>query len=203
MNWSQTVASSISSNTLAHYLMHSQSRASLFFAVLRSKTAIQTSISIMNALVAMRQGDVSAQFNVGVMYGMGQGVVRDYAEAAKWTRLAAEQGNASAQYNLGVTYNNGQGVLQDYAEAVKWYRLAAQQDHASAQNNLGFMYHSGKGVLQNYVKAHSWYNLSAAKGTATAAENRDGVAKRMTPQQIADAKKLARDCQALQFKGCD
>ena len=140
--------------------------------------------------LAAQQGDVSAQFNVGVMYGMGQGVVRDYAEAAKWTRLAAEQGNASAQYNLGVTYNNGQGVLQDYAEAVKWYRLAAQQDHASAQNNLGFMY-------------HSWYNLSAAKGTATAAENRDGVANRMTPQQIADAKKLARDCQALQFKGCD
>ena len=138
--------------------------------------------------LAAEQGYASAQYNLGVMYDSGQGVMQDYAEAVKWYRLAAQQGDVSAQYNLGVIYNNGQGVLQDYAEAVKWYRLAAQQD---------------KGVLQNYVKAHSWYNLSAANGTATAAENRDGVAKRMTPQQIADAQKLARDCQARQFKGCD
>jgi hypothetical protein len=33
--------------------------------------------------------------------------------------------------------------------------------------------------------------------------HRDIVAKRMTPQQIADAQKLARDCLARNFKGCD
>ena len=95
--------------------------------------------------------------------------------------------------NLGFMYNNGQGVPQDYAETVKWYRLAAEQGHASAQNNLGLMYDNGEGVPQDYVQAHMWYNLAGAQGLEQAAKNRDNVAKRMTPAQIAEAQKLARE----------
>ena len=47
-------------------------------------------------------------------------IASDYAEAAKWYRLAADQGDASAQLNLGVSYDNGQGVPQDYSEAINW-----------------------------------------------------------------------------------
>ena len=36
------------------------------------------------------------------MYGNGEGVLKDDAEAVHWYRLAADQGNASAQNNLGV-----------------------------------------------------------------------------------------------------
>jgi hypothetical protein len=43
-----------------------------------------------------KQGNISAQLNLGVMYERGQGVAKDYAEALKWYRLAAEQGNANA-----------------------------------------------------------------------------------------------------------
>jgi tetratricopeptide (TPR) repeat protein len=70
------------------------------------------------------------------MYGNGEGVTLDDAEALKWYRKAAEQGHVSAQYNLGVMYGKGEGVTQDYAEALKWYRKAAEQGHAKAQNNL-------------------------------------------------------------------
>ena len=87
------------------------------------------------------------------------------------------------------------GVPQDYAEALKWYRLAADQGHASAQCNLGVMYANGEGVPQDYVRAHMWFNLSAAQGDQDAAKNRDDVAKRMTPAQIAEAQKLAREWQ--------
>ncbi len=83
------------------------------------------------------QGDALAQYNLGLMYRNGNGVIQDYAEAVKWFRLAAEQGFAKAQYNLGLMYQNGNGVVQDYAEAVRWYRLAAEQGHAKAQYNLG------------------------------------------------------------------
>ena len=48
------------------------------------------------------QGDVSARFNLGLMYANGHGVPQDDAEAVKWYRLAAEQGAAGAQYNLGI-----------------------------------------------------------------------------------------------------
>jgi len=39
----------------------------------------------------------------------------------------------------------------------------------------------------------AWLNLSAAQGYDLAVENRDFVAKYMTPVQIAEAQKLARE----------
>ncbi len=144
------------------------------------------------------QGDAEAQYNLGVMYTNGQGVPQDDAEALQWYRKAAEQGNAGAQYNLGVTYNNGQGVAQDYAEAAKWYRKAGEQGVAEAQHNLGLMYRNGQGVPQDYAKAHMWYNLAAfgfppGEGRDLAVENRDIIAKMMTPAEISEAQKLARE----------
>ena len=75
------------------------------------------------------QGDATAQFNLGIMYSEGRGVLKDDAEAVEWYRLAAEQGYADAQFNLGGMYANGEGVPKDDAEALRWYRLAADQGH--------------------------------------------------------------------------
>jgi hypothetical protein len=36
----------------------------------------------------------------------------------------------------------------------------------------------------------------------SATNNRDKIARRMTPAQIAEAKRLTQQCQARQFKGC-
>jgi FOG: TPR repeat, SEL1 subfamily len=139
------------------------------------------------------QGDAAAQYNLGVMYDNGQGVPQNDAEAVKWFRLAADQGDASAQFNLGTMYDKGEGVPQNYAEAAKWYRLAADQGDADAQYNLGIMYAKGQGVPQDYVSAHMWFNLSAAQGNQNAVKGRDITARRMTPAQIAEAQKLARE----------
>jgi len=59
------------------------------------------------------QGNAMAQDNLGVMYHEGEGVTRNYAEAAKWFRKAAEQGYAHAQYDLAVMYHEGKGVSRD------------------------------------------------------------------------------------------
>jgi len=127
------------------------------------------------------------------MYQYGQGVRQDYAEAVAWFRKAADQGLADAQSNLGVMYQYGQGVPQDYAEAVKWYSKAADKGFVLAQNYLGGMYAHGQGVRQDYVLAHMWLNLAAAQGNTEAVKNRDIVAAKMTPEQIAEAQKLARE----------
>ncbi|MCH7889487.1 MAG: sel1 repeat family protein [Proteobacteria bacterium] len=142
---------------------------------------------------AAEQGDAGAQFSLGFMYTTGQGVPQDYAEAVKWYRRAAEQGLAHAQLMLVVMYNEGQGVPQDYAEAAKWARLAAEQGHAYAQFSLGDMYGEGQGIPQDYVQAHLWYNLAAAQGIDTARKYRDIIAEKMTPAQIAEAQRLARE----------
>jgi TPR repeat protein len=99
------------------------------------------------------QGDADAQFNLGVMYAKGQGVVKDEVEAVKWFRKAADQGNAEAQSNLGVMYAKGEGVVKDEVEAVKWFRKAADQGDADAQYNLGVMYAKGQGVVKDEVEA--------------------------------------------------
>jgi hypothetical protein len=138
---------------------------------------------------AAEQGNADAQYNLALIYAHGQGVPQDYAEAVKWYRKAAEQGDAEAQFNLGVMYENGRGVLQDYAEAVKWYRKAAEQGVAPAQNNLGQMYENGRGVPQDYVEAYKWSNLAASQGNAKGSTNRNNLALKMTPDQIAEGQR--------------
>ena len=64
------------------------------------------------------QGDAGAQYNLGLMYGNGDGVPQDDKNAMKWYTLAAGQGYADAQYNLGFMYDNGYGVPQDYKTAM-------------------------------------------------------------------------------------
>ncbi len=71
------------------------------------------------------QGRAAAQYNLGVLYRKGQGVPRDYVEAAKWFRKAAAQGHAQAQSHLGHMYAFGRGVQRDYIQAYQWFDLAA------------------------------------------------------------------------------
>ena len=144
------------------------------------------------------QGNANAQFFLGVMYDKGQGVRQDLREAARWFRKAAEQGHAEAQFNLGAMYDNGQGVPQDDAEAVKWFRKAAEQGLAVAQYDLGVMYDNGQGVPQDYAQAYMWFNLAASRFPPgerrdKAVKNRDIVAEEMTPVQLFEAQKLARE----------
>lgn len=143
------------------------------------------------------QGDVNAQYNWGLMYAQGQGEPQNYTEAMKWWRIAAARGHAEAQYNLGLIYWNGEGVQQDYAEALKWFRLVAVQGYTAAQYNLGVMYRNGQGVPQDYVQAHKWFNLAAGTLTDVNRDNavkaRDLIAAKMTPAQIAEAQRLARE----------
>ena len=98
-----------------------------------------------------------------------------------------------AQHKLGVMYDNGQGVQQDYAEAAQWYRKAADQGHSAAQCRLGEMYYEGQGALQDNIQAHMWFNLAAAGGEAKGSEGRSMVAGQMTPPEIAEAQRLARN----------
>jgi len=117
----------------------------------------------------------------------------EYATALKLLRPLAEQGVAEAQYKLGDMYDNGLGVPQDETEAVKWFRKAAEQDYGLAQFQLGIRYLVGRGVPQDYVLAHMWLNIAAAPGDETAEYARDNAAKLMTPDQIAEAQRVARE----------
>ena len=133
----------------------------------------------------------------------------------KWWQKAAEQGHAEALFVLGNEAYKCGGTVSDcvdlpdflarvhpeYTEASKWYRLAAERGHLKAQIKIGAMYFEGLGVPQDYVLAHMWYNLAAAQAPKGAGpfwrrgvvKAREAVAAKMTPGQIAEAQRLARE----------
>jgi uncharacterized protein len=178
--------------TLAAFLMPLAVAGAAFAGPLEDTVAAVNRRDYATALRLLRplaeQGDDVAQFDLGVMYNEGWGVPRDYVQAWKWYRRAAIQGNADAQFNLGMLYEHHR-----YAEAAKWYREAADQGLEDAQFNLGLLYAKGQGVPRDDVQAYMWFELSAAQGDQSAANNREAAARRMTPDQIAEAQRLASE----------
>ena len=155
------------------------------------------------------QGNAQAQYNMGVMYFDGLGVLQDYLEASKWYHLSAEQGYLDAQSGLGMFYEKGLHGSQDYLEALKWYRLAAAQGALKsglAQRSLAEMYEKGVGVPQDNVTAHMWFNISATTSGSTSFSaflQLDLLALNMSADQILEAQRRARVCMASNYQDCD
>ena len=66
------------------------------------KTDVAPTTQFVACRAAAEAGNVGAQFNLGYMYNVGQGVPQDYTEASKWYRRAAEAAHAVAQNNLSI-----------------------------------------------------------------------------------------------------
>ncbi len=144
------------------------------------------------------QGNSRAQGILGVMYGVGQGVPRDYYVAWDWLYPSAEAGDANAQYNFGTLYERGLGVLLDNLEAIKWFRLAAHQNVPEAQFCLGVFFDEGRGIPVDFVQAHAWHQVAASQSFTPDVRDKavvelDLVSAKMTTEQIADASKLAQE----------
>lgn len=146
---------------------------------------------------AAEQGHTEAQFKVGEMYSKGNGVPQDYNEACKRFTKIAIKGHQAAQCKLGEIYSDGNGFPQDYNEACKWFLKAADKSNATAQAHLALIYYDGKGVIEDYVEAYKWALLAGMNGEDVSKIKQDLTAK-MTPDQIAEAQKLAKEFVAKQ-----
>ena len=93
---------------------------------------------------------------------------------------------------MATFYRTGDGVEKDDALALKWCQLAAENGNAVEQRNLGLLNVRGDGVPQNLLLAHYWWSLAASQGNSDAAQWIGTLEKRMTPEEIADAKQAAR-----------
>ena len=92
-----------------------------------------------NAAAQNNLGFAKAQFNLGVMYDVGEGVPQDDKEAVRWYTLAAEQEHAKAQYNLGVMYALGEGVIKDYVYAHMWGNIASMNGNDKGETLRGYV----------------------------------------------------------------
>ncbi len=113
------------------------------------------------------QGDVEAQYGLGVMYNEGQGVQKNIKLAIKWFEKSARQGNPYAQYNLGVIFRDSERH-RDYGVSFRWFEKSASQGLDVAQYNFAHMFQEGLGTNKNYQSAIDWFKKAAEQGYADA-----------------------------------
>jgi len=145
-------------------------------------------------------GSASAQFNLAQIYFKGIGVNQDLLEAATWYNRAAEQGHAQSQFTLAVLYKIGAGVPANNQKSAFWFERAASQGHAEAQSELGLIFATGRGRPRDAVVAYKWLTLAKTSAPSAdvrtkAAKTLENLAKTMSPAQIAQSERLAREWQ--------
>ncbi|MEZ4528027.1 MAG: tetratricopeptide repeat protein [Desulfobacterales bacterium] len=122
---------------------------------------------------AAEDGDIAAQFQLGIMYYEGEGISKDYTEAAKWFRKAAENGHGGAQCYMGFMYDLGEGGIkirlkQKNGTANAQKRFASSVEAGTLTvHTLGQIYYAGKGV-QDYIEAIKWFRKAAKQGYSEA-----------------------------------
>ncbi|HKT76508.1 MAG TPA: tetratricopeptide repeat protein [Sphingobium sp.] len=151
-------------------------------------------------------GIADAQYNLGEIFLREYGVEQDLVEAARWYTRAAEQGHIAAQFTLAVLYTIGRGVSKNPQKAAYWFDRAATQGNPDAQVELGILYGTGRGVPKDAVTAYKWLTLGQtyARTTTVRARAADSLArlsKGMTPTQISEAQRQAREWKAVPAKG--
>lgn len=158
---------------------------------------------------AARSGNPPALKLMGFLYYHGEGVEKDLSKAASFYHAAAIAGESSATKRLrdlaetgqpmamtlfGLLLKDGSGGVPTNAEgAAKMVKAGADGNVALAQYEISQAFGVGQGFEQDYLLAHMYANLAAAQGYEGAEKRRDTWAQLMTPEQIAEAQKMARD----------
>ena len=64
------------------------------------------------------------------------------------------------------------------------------------------MYARGSGVLTDSKRAYMWFNLGSYNGDEVAGENKDIIAKQMTPADISKAQDMSSACLESNYTNC-
>lgn len=116
-------------------------------------------------LFSARQGNLEAQYKVGLMYIEGKKAPKDVTEGIRWLQNAAHHNHTLAQLTLGKIYLEGNYHMEkDYYMAMKWLEKAAAKGEPEAQYFLGNMYRKGLGVNKSSAEAVKWFRLAAKQG---------------------------------------
>lgn len=106
-------------------------------------------------------GDVHAQYFLGLLYRDGGLLLPDAEQAAHWLELAAKRNLPAAQYALGKLYLSDDPEVRDAVDGIQWLERAAQNGSTDAAYRLGKEYLMGKSVQQNAAKAAEYLRHAA------------------------------------------
>ncbi len=104
--------------------------------------------------------------------------------------VLVESGSESgAEFETGIhAYSIGA-----FRDALNYLEPLAADGDPTAQYWLGIMYFEGKGVPQDDIQAYMWLTLAADQGNRGARLGKNGLERRMNPEQITEAQRLARN----------
>lgn len=122
---------------------------------------------IKELIKAAEKGDKDSQYKLALSYKDGDGVDKDYAEAAKWFKKAAEQGHTEAQflYGLWCDYNS----ISKEIKKEKYDAFGSQKDIVKKGDAFELFFFCGmyyylceesKGMPESF----KWYKKAAEQG---------------------------------------
>lgn len=145
---------------------------------------------VLAALDGVRAGEAVGDSVAEVRALFGRG---DYAAASAAGLPLAGQGNAEVQYMVGFALLHGAGGERDVQQALRWLRASAEGGDPRGQAALGHCYGRGLGVRADPVRAYMWYTIAVESGTAEAAEPQALQAAKLTPAQVRQGRRQARE----------
>lgn len=108
---------------------------------------------------AIDRGNTTAMVELGVMYGTGNGVPKDEAQARLLFERAAQAGNPRGVTNLAAL-SGGAPPSDPRSRAL--FAKAAESGSAEAQYQLGLMAADGIGGPRDDAAARAWFEKAAA-----------------------------------------
>lgn len=141
----------------------SQSTLQLVLSELSKKSVSEQKESFEAWKKEADKGLVEAQFQAGLCYFEGIGVLKSKKSGFHYLKLAADQGNCEAQSVVAFCYEFGFGVEKSYNQAFRYYKLSADQEFLPAQVQLMKFYGEGKGVEKCPEEAHRYFKIIADK----------------------------------------
>jgi Sel1 repeat len=105
---------------------------------------------------------------------------------------------AESEYLAGRACDEGDGVPKNDTQAIRWWTRAAERRYQHAMYDLGWVYANDESVHKDYIKAHMWFTISTecqhpVDGYCLFNPAGGVNLERMTPEEIAEAERLARE----------
>ena len=103
------------------------------------------------------------QFLLGRAYQFGP---KNFLEAVRHYKVAADAAYAPAEDSLGVIFATGKGVVKDPQRAFDLFNKAALAGDPGGMGNLGAMYSNGLFVKADPAQALAWFEKAIEAGNA-------------------------------------
>lgn len=140
---------------------------------------------------AAKAKNVGALYALGVAFDFGQGVGVNHKKALYYYFEAATKGHPKALNAVGTFFYEGKIIAKDFEAARHWFLAAAVRRNRDAMFNLAVMLTKGEGGPVDVKKAWAWFRIAKLLGHENAEKALIAVEKKMTPQELTEAKALA------------